>query len=151
MRNRKKARTKSVLGKAIWKVAASLLGLGLLFGALEDVDSKTVITIFILIIIQLYAGFREAFKHVKHYILVNAQRRTKALQKIYSMIPELKEKEVKKLREEKEKLEAFRKELAKEQVKLLTTKDVGVNDTYTTDIIPNNILPKFKNKILGTP
>ncbi len=151
MRNRKKARTKSVLGKAIWKAAASLLGLGLLFGALEDVDSKTVITIFILIIIQLYAGFREAFKHVKHYILVNAQRRTKALQKIYSMIPELKEKEAKRLEEEKAKLEAFRKELAKKQVKLLTTKDPEINDTYTTDIIPHNILPKFKNKILGTP
>jgi len=151
MRDRKKARAKSVLGKAVWKAIASLLGLGLLFGSLESVDTKTIITVIILIVYQLYAGAREAMKHVKHYVLVNAQRRSKALQKIYSMIPDLKAQEKKQLEEEKAKLEAFRAELAKEQVKLLTTTKTNVNDTYTTDIIPNNILPKFRKHILGIP
>ena len=136
LKSRRAARKKSIMYKSVRKMLLSMLGLGIIFGAFADVDKKMIYTIGILILIQLMYGLKEAWSHVKNIIFVNAQRRYHALQMIYDLILEL-EKEAKKEAEEKQKkLEAFRTELAKNQVKLLTTADSISNDTYTTDILP---------------
>lgn len=145
MRSRKKARTKSVLTKMISKMILATVGLGLMFGAIDTVDSKTIMTIVILILIQLYGGLNEARKHIKSYEVVNSQRRAKVLQIAYNMIPEIEKEEKEKAEAAQKKLEAFRAELAKQQVKLLTTKDEWKNDTYTTDILPTNLKKQFAN------
>jgi hypothetical protein len=96
IRNRKKARAKSVGKKFIKKVLFSMLGLGIAWGVFSDINWKQVLYLIALVLIQLGYGLNEARVHVKKYVIVNARRRYNAIQAIYDMIPsinkELKEK-----------------------------------------------------------
>jgi len=151
MRSEKDARVKGATKKAITKLVSSMIGPTILWGALADVDFGYIAFTIFMMIIQVGMGFKEAHTNVQQIVVINASRRLQALKAIKATIPEIKKEEEDKRLESERKVKAFREELAKEYAKVLmiTTKDQSKNDTYTTDILPNNLLPKFK-KVLST-
>jgi hypothetical protein len=149
IRSLKKARAKSVGKKMGMKFIMSMAGFGILFGALKDVDLGYIIYILFLMFMQIAKGLKEAYTHVKQIVIINAVRRADALKSINNAISGIEAEDKRIADEEKVKLVAFHAELVKNQVKLLTTTDVGKNDTYTTDILPPGFKPQYKN-LLGT-
>lgn len=98
MRNRRKARAKSIGKKFITKLMLSMIGLGIAWGVISDINWKQVAYLMTLVVIQLGYGLNEARVHVKHFVVVNARRRYNAVQAIYNLIPDIKSQKEEELR-----------------------------------------------------
>jgi hypothetical protein len=129
IRNRRKARAKSIGKTFVTKLMISMLGLGIAWGVFADINWKQVVYLMVLVIIQLGYGFNEARVHVKNFIVVNARRRYNAVQAIYNMVPKIKEEQKEKVRLAKLKQEE--KLLKKNQEEKL------IEDKMTSPIIPD--------------
>lgn len=115
MRSEKKRKKQNQVKKTLFKLAASLAGPVILWGALNDVEAGYIVYTIFMMFIQFLMGIKESKDIVDNILVINETRRTKALKTIHSKIPEIKKKN--KEVEEKRLAEVEKNKIEKAEIK----------------------------------